>query len=107
MAFALTATQSYGQQQRNTPTPDATERIIKLYPNPATSNFITFDLQKTYDRGLSIQVYNFLGKKMYENQNVTERVTVDLSEFNRGVYIYHVRDQSGKIMESGKFQVSR
>ncbi len=58
-------------------------------------------------KALSIQVYNFLGKKMYENLNAPEKVTVDLSEFNRGVYIYHLRDQSGKIVESGKFQVSR
>jgi hypothetical protein len=32
---------------------------------------------------------------------------VDLADFNRGVYIYHLRDLSGKIIESGKFQVSR
>jgi hypothetical protein len=44
---------------------------------------------------------------MYESQNIAEKVTVDLSDFNRGVYIYHLRDQSGKLMESGKFQVSR
>ena len=44
---------------------------------------------------------------MYENQNVTEKVTVDLNEFARGIYIYHLRDVNGKIIESGKFQVSR
>ena len=44
---------------------------------------------------------------MYENQNVTEKVTVDLNEFTRGIYIYHLRDPNGKIIESGKFQVSR
>ena len=97
---------SQGQPSRN-PATDVADRIVKLYPNPATSNYITFDLQKNFEKGLSIQVYNFLGKKMYENQNVAEKVTVDLSEFNRGVYIYHLRDQSGKLMESGKFQVSR
>jgi hypothetical protein len=102
----LTAIHSQGQSSRNNSSPDAAERIIKLYPNPATS-YITFDMQKTYERGLSIQVYNFLGKKMYENQNIAEKITVDLAEFNRGVYIYHLRDQSGKIIESGKFQVSR
>lgn len=103
----LTATYSQGQSSRSNPATDGADRIIKLYPNPATS-YITFDLQKANDKGLSIQVYNFLGKKMYENQSVTtEKVTVDLAEFNRGVYIYHLRDLSGKIIESGKFQVSR
>jgi hypothetical protein len=103
----LTAICSQGQSSRNTPTSEGGDRIIKLYPNPAAS-YITFDLQKINDKGLSIQVYNFLGKKMYENQSVTtEKVTVDLAEFNRGIYIYHLRDLSGKIIESGKFQVSR
>jgi hypothetical protein len=103
----LTAIYSQGQSSRSNPATESGERIIKLYPNPATS-YITFDLQKANEKGLSIQVYSFLGKKMYENQSVTtERVTVDLAEFNRGVYIYHLRDLSGKIIESGKFQVSR
>jgi len=101
----LTAISSQGQSSRSIP-PEVGDRLIKLYPNPATS-FITFDLQKTYEKGVSIQVYSFLGKKMYENQNVTEKVTVDLNEFARGIYIYHLRDVNGKIIESGKFQVSR
>lgn len=44
---------------------------------------------------------------MYESPNFNEKLTVDLAEFNRGVYIYHLRDANGKILESGKFQVSR
>jgi hypothetical protein len=77
-----------------------------LYPNPATS-YVTFDLQTASNKGLSIQVYNFLGKKMYESQTLNQKLTVDLSDYNRGVYIYHLRDQSGRIIESGKFQVSK
>ena len=102
----LTVIYSQGQPSRSNPTTEGGDRIIKLYPNPATS-YITFDLQKVYEKGVSLQVYNFIGKKMYETQNVTEKITVDLAEFNRGVYIYHLRDLSGKLIESGKFQVSR
>lgn len=95
-----------GQVSRTTPTKDPEEKIIKLYPNPAVS-YITFDFQKEFAKGYSIQIYNFLGKKMYENQSLTAKTTVTLGDFNRGVYIYHLRDQNGKIIESGKFQVSR
>ena len=101
----LIAIQSQGQSSRN-PVTETTDRIIKLYPNPATA-YITFDLQKGYEKGFSIQVYNFLGKKMYETQNVPEKLTIDLNDFNRGMYIYHLIDATGKIIESGKFQVSR
>ena len=102
----LTAICSQGQSSRSNPATDAIDHIVKYYPNPATA-YITFDLQKGYEKGLSIQVYNFLGKKMYESQNINERTTIDLAEFNRGVYIYHVRNLNGKIIESGKFQVSK
>ena len=102
----LIAIQSQGQTSRSTPASVTSDRIIKLYPNPATTN-ITFDLQKGYERGLSIQVYSFLGKKMYENQNVPAKITLDLTEFNRGLYMYHLIDISGKVIESGKFQVTK
>jgi Secretion system C-terminal sorting domain len=101
----LIAIQSQGQSSGTNPGGDATERLVKMYPNPATS-FITFDLQKDADKGLSIQVYSLIGKKMFETQNLKGKATVDLKEFNRGLYIYHLVDRSGKIIESGKFQVS-
>lgn len=100
----LISIQSQGQSSRN-PAADGLERLVKMYPNPATS-IITFDLQKDADKGLSIQLYSLIGKKMFENMNVKGKVTVNLEEFNRGVYIYHLIDRNGKLVESGKFQVS-
>jgi hypothetical protein len=102
----LTATASQAQSERPVPESDAVDMIIKLYPNPATT-YVTFDLQKNTETGLSLQVYNFLGKKMYETPSITGKVTVNLSDFNRGVYIFHLRDQAGKILKSGKFQVTK
>lgn len=103
----LTAIYSQGQSSRNTPVIDGNDRIVKLYPNPATS-YITFDLQGNYKKGLSIFIYNgLLGKKMYEAANIQEKTTVTLNDFSRGMYIYHLIDETGKILESGKFQVSR
>jgi len=103
----LTFLAAFGANGQDTrPGPDATDKFAKPYPNPATS-YITFDLQKSYQKGMTIVVYNFLGKKMYENQNVPEKTTITLTDFTRGVYIYHLTDQSGKVIHTGKFQVSR
>jgi Secretion system C-terminal sorting domain len=102
----LIATHSEAQVARTSPVTETREKILIPYPNPATT-YITFDLQKGYEKGLSIEVFNFLGRKMYETQNVAEKTTLDLGEYNQGVYIYHLRDQSGKILKSGKFQVSK
>ena len=98
------AVQSQGQSR--TVPGDGTERIVKFYPNPATS-FITFDLQKSIDRGCDIQVFNLLGKMVFEQKNIPTRTTINLNDYNRGVYIYQLRDHDGKILDSGKFQVSK
>jgi hypothetical protein len=100
----LTAIHSQGQSR--TLPQDAADRIVKFYPNPATS-FITFDLLKSNEKGYDIQVYNFLGKVVYEQKNISPRTTISLNEYNRGVYIYQLRERDGKIIESGKFQVSK
>ena len=102
----LIATQSQGQASRTVPATIPTDRIIKLYPNPA-STYIIFDLQNGYEKGFSVQVYSFLGKKMFESQNLSQKLTIDLSDFNRGLYMYHLIDATGKVIESGKFQVTK
>jgi len=93
-----------GQQSRSIPGPGPQVSYIRLYPNPATT-IVNFDFQKGYDRGYSIQVFNLLGKVMYEQQNLPERASINLSQFSRGVYIYYLRDRSSQLLESGKFQV--
>lgn len=94
------------QAQTRTVPADGNDRIVKFYPNPAIS-FITFDLQKTIDKGCDIQVFNLLGKMVYEQKNIPPRTTINLTDYNRGVYIYQLRDHDGKILDSGKFQVSK
>jgi hypothetical protein len=102
----LIATQGVNSQSsRNTPGTDG-DRIVKLYPNPATS-YITFDLQKGYEKGMSIQIYSFLGKRMHEVNNAGVKTNIDLNAFNRGLYMYHLLDPTGKVVESGKFQVNK
>jgi hypothetical protein len=81
--------------------------ILRFYPNPATT-VITFDFQRSYDKGYSIHIYNaVLGRKMLEQTNIPDKTTVDLSNFTRGVYVYQLFDRTGKLVETGKFQVSK
>lgn len=94
--------------QSGSPLPGRGEQVkfIKFYPNPATS-VINFDFNKGYDKSLTFQIFNFLGKKVLEISQVTSRNQVNLNDFTRGVYIFQLRDRSGKVIESGKFQVSK
>ncbi len=106
LSFIVFTTAHSQAQNRETPG-SVTASIVRFYPNPATT-VINFDFQKAYDKGYSIQVYSFMGgKKMYELTNISDRTTINISDFNRGVYIYQLRDKTGRLVESGKFQVSK
>jgi Secretion system C-terminal sorting domain len=95
-------------QGRLAPFPDnGISATLRFYPNPASS-FITFeDILKKYDKNYSIQIFNFLGKKVYEFSLSDQKNIVNVSDFFRGIYIFQLRDPTGKIVESGKFQVTK
>ncbi len=81
-------------------------RVLKSYPNPATS-VINFDISKGTDNIYTLQLFNFMGRKVGETIGSSEKISFLLDGFYRGVYIYQLRDRSGKIVDSGKFQVVR
>lgn len=105
VVFSVTSAKAQG---RLTPFPDnGSTATIKFYPNPAVS-FITFeDALKKYDKNYTIQLFNFLGKKVYEFSLNEQKNIVNVSDFFRGIYIFQLRDPTGKIVESGKFQVTK
>lgn len=80
------------------------DKVLKFYPNPATTQ-ITFTFNNNIDQNLSFQIFNFIGKKVYEAPSLLPTTQVNVNDFYRGVYIFQVRDKSGKILDSGKFQV--
>lgn len=79
-------------------------RTVKLYPNPAVS-FINFEFSKKYDKSYTLVIYSFIGKKIDEVRLTDQKLTVSLSNYYRGIYIFQLRDAFGNIVESGKFQV--
>ncbi len=81
-------------------------KIIKCYPNPATS-IINFEFDKSLANTATttLQIYSFSGKKMNETPVSEGKVSFQLTNYYRGIYVYQLRDKDGKIIESGKFQV--
>jgi hypothetical protein len=80
-------------------------RNVQFYPNPATS-IIYFEFPANYDKAnYSLHIFNFLGKKMNEIQINGGKLSVQLDNYLRGLYVFQIRDKSGSIIESGKFQV--
>ncbi len=81
-------------------------KFLKFYPNPATE-YIVFEFNNGYNRGLTFQIISQIGNKVYDVQNILSRFTINLQNFNRGIYFYVLKDKSGKAIETGKFQVTK
>jgi hypothetical protein len=91
----------------NSDTPLVEAKVTHFYPNPAT-NYINFTFDKSVDRSYTLQIYNFIGRKMNETRVSDLKLTISLDDsYLRGLYIYQLRDQTGRIVDSGKFQVSK
>jgi hypothetical protein len=83
---------------------DPIAKLIKPYPIPATSA-INFEFLYGYDKSFSLQIYNFMGKRVNEFTKLPPKFTMPLDNYYRGIYVYQLRDKGGKIIDSGKFQV--
>ena len=81
-------------------------KVVRFYPNPASS-IINFEFSKPVQRDYILQVFNFLGKKVFESNSVSQKTSIALTDFYRGLYIFQLRDKTGRLIESGKFQVSK
>jgi hypothetical protein len=86
--------------------PDPDTRIVKFYPNPAIS-FITFEVEKEPNKTYSLQIFNFLGRKVKDVTDITPKTVVNLSDLVRGIYIFQLKEQNGRVTDSGTFQVNK
>jgi hypothetical protein len=85
---------------------DPEHKVIKFYPNPAVS-YITFELTKEPNKTYSLQIFSFLGKKVKEVPDIVDKTTVPLSDLNRGLYTFQLKDPSGRVTDSGIFQINK
>lgn len=101
--FGLTFT-SFAQNKIASINGDPSAKLIKYYPNPATTA-INFEFIQGYDKSFSLQLYNFMGKKVLDVNKLYQLNNLSLNGFYRGVYIFRLSDKNGNVVESGKFQI--
>jgi hypothetical protein len=84
--------------------PTATVKPVKFYPNPATS-YINFEFPAEIDKSYSLLIFSFVGKKMSEQSVDNSKLVVPLTGYYRGLYVFQLKDKTGRIVETGRFQV--
>lgn len=82
------------------------KNLVRFFPNPAV-NTITFEFKEEQPKGTNIQIFSFLGRQVANIPVNSQRVSVKLTEFYSGIYVFQVRTPNGKIAETNKFQVNR
>lgn len=101
----LIATTTFAQSERSvSASAENVAKVVRFYPNPASA-FINFEFKDVAVSNYSFKVFNFIGKKVLEINNLTPRTVINLNDYFRGVYIFQLTDRNGKVVESGKFQV--
>ncbi|HET6227804.1 MAG TPA: C1 family peptidase [Bacteroidia bacterium] len=71
---------------------------LSVYPNPGQGEF-TFSGLQPNDR---IQIYDVLGKLVYEVKALSNTQAVDLTNENKGLFIYTITDAQSNRTASGK-----
>jgi photosystem II stability/assembly factor-like uncharacterized protein len=69
---------------------------LSIFPNPATNEI---NLLWDKDENVSIKIYNTLGKLVYfsKNQDLTERLKINTSNYSTGLYFVNVNTVEGLI----------
>ncbi len=82
------------------------EMSVNFYPNPAGQT-INFEFPNAVERGFNLQIFSFVGRKIFTIPVTSNRTSVNLSALFNGIYVFQLRDFSGRILACNKFQVSR
>ncbi len=82
------------------------ELSVSFYPNPAGQT-INFEFPNPVERGFNLQIFSFVGRKVMTIPVTSNRTAVNLSALFNGIYVFQLRDFSGRILACNKFQVSK
>lgn len=73
---------------------DSTAKIM-ISPNPSNGQFLFSNLEKEN----TIEIFDIAGKLIFKTITKNTSYTIDLSEKEKGVYFYNIRDQKNKIQQ--------
>ncbi|MFN4971434.1 MAG: T9SS type A sorting domain-containing protein [Bacteroidota bacterium] len=76
---------------------------VKVYPNPAV-NVLNIDLD--YEKEKIINLFDITGKVVQSLRTSANRTDIDVSQFNKGMYLYEIRTAGNELIKSGRFNVA-
>lgn len=75
------------------------EMQVSVYPNPSSLQFTVYSLQFTENPGITLKVFDVLGKEIYSAVPTTSNFKLQTENFSTGIYFLHIVN-SNHIFES-------
>lgn len=75
---------------------------ISVFPNPASSELTVFAAN---EEAVSVSIFDITGKTVAKTMVSSVWTKIDVSEYNKGLYIYRVEAANGRALQTGKFTV--
>jgi hypothetical protein len=86
--------------------PSASVQSIHVYPVPAVNTLsVRLDMQRYLHT--SFEISDLTGKRVLEHQMNSLSEDIDIHELSNGNYLYHLLDENGNRLSTGKFSISR
>lgn len=76
---------------------------VSVYPNPV-QNQLTFELSTS---NYSVRIIDITGKTVSNNISTSNRLKVNTSTLNNGIYFYSILNDNGNVITTNKFVVAK
>jgi len=75
---------------------------VQIYPNPAKNN-LSVELKEF--KGVFFELYDISGKKVLNQELLSTKHSINLAEFNSGIYFYKLLNTTNQSLVKGKLMV--
>lgn len=81
----------------------AAANSLNVFPNPV-SDVLNFEMD--YHKAATAVVMDITGRKIATESFVLGKASLNVSNYNKGIYLYQVTNEEGKVIKAGKFIVN-
>ncbi|HYO23289.1 MAG TPA: T9SS type A sorting domain-containing protein, partial [Flavisolibacter sp.] len=82
-----------------------TNKTIDVYPNPASSYFVVYNLAG--EEGLRLELIDLSGKVVKRQQAANIATRVETTDIAGGLYVLRITNAKGKVMKTEKVVIQK
>lgn len=82
---------------------NAAGNSLKVFPNPV-SDVLNFEMD--YNKAATAVIMDITGRKIATESFELGKASLNVSNYNKGIYLYQVTNEEGKVIKAGKFTVN-